>query len=482
MVHRLILAAVALALMWGAFAFGSVYPWAYGPLAASLAVLGILSFVTTRDGRPPLSRLPLALATVGLAAGLQLVPLPDSVLNTISPGTPSFLSQYDLTYLTARSVDPQADTPAPSPPMRPISVAPRATLVGLALFSCLALFALGIARLASQIGARPVAITVLCIGLLLAIVGTVQELALGREPQMLVYGFWQTQKGADPFGPFINRNHFAGWMIMALPVALSLLIESVERAVPITHIERPRDVLTVLSSPVGGQVLMTAVAGVVLALALALTESRSGIAGLLVGCAALMWQLTRHQRGNRGRAIVVGAVVMVVLVALAGAGVETSLGRFLQRDKSDATVSVVSAGGRLGVWRDTLRLFGSSPLTGYGLNSYGTAMVVYQSGDRSLHYQEAHNDYLQLAAEGGLLMGIPILASLYLFVSQVQQRFREAPGIGSTYWLRVGAVAALLSIASQSIFEFSLQMPGNAALFALLVGLALHQSPNLRRR
>jgi hypothetical protein len=67
-----------------------------------------------------------------------------------------------------------------------------------------------------------------------------------------------------------------------------------------------------------------------------------------------------------------------------------------------------------------------------------------------------------------------------IFVREVKRRFDEAPADGSTYWLRVGAVIALLGIAVQAFVEFSLQMPGNAALFAVIAAIALHRSPNLR--
>ena len=62
------------------------------------------------------------------------------------------------------------------------------------------------------------------------------------------------------------------------------------------------------------------------------------------------------------------------------------------------------------------------------------------------------------------------------------QVFREAPHKGTTYCLRVGATAGLISIALQSLVEFSLQMPGNAALFIVLGAIALHRSPHLHLR
>ena len=49
------------------------------------------------------------------------------------------------------------------------------------------------------------------------------------------------------------------------------------------------------------------------------------------------------------------------------------------------------------------------------------------------------------------------------------------------YWLRVGAVTGLVAIALQETVEFSLQMPGNAALCATLCGIALHRAPSKKQ-
>jgi O-antigen ligase len=162
---------------------------------------------------------------------------------------------------------------------------------------------------------------------------------------------------------------------------------------------------------------------------------------------------------------------------LAWAGVESISQRF-----SSTRLNVASPAGRLKAWSDTLAIIRDFPIAGSGLDTFGTAMMVYQTGDRRLHYQEAHNDYLQLVAEGGLLVGIPVLMVLGIFVREVRRRFREAPKEGTTYWLRVGAVVGLLSIALQSLVEFSLQLPGNAALFAMIAAIALHRSPSLGTR
>ena len=182
----------------------------------------------------------------------------------------------------------------------------------------------------------------------------------------------------------------------------------------------------------------------------------------------------RRQTGI-ARAIVAGSVLLVILGTVGWAGGDALVSKF--RDgQSEKSLTL-----RINAWRDTLAIIRDFPLAGSGLDTYGTAMMVYQDeASRALHFQEAHNDYLQLAAEGGLLLGVPILVTLGLFARDVRRRFREAPKAGTTYTLRVGAVVGMIAIAVQSLLEFSLQMPGNAVLFVLLAAIALHRSPNLR--
>jgi O-antigen ligase len=134
---------------------------------------------------------------------------------------------------------------------------------------------------------------------------------------------------------------------------------------------------------------------------------------------------------------------------------------------------------RLPIWRDTWHVISDFWLTGSGLNTYGVATLFYQTSVPIFHLREAHNDYLQLGAEGGVLLGAPILVAIAALVRAVRSRFVGSSG--SSYWIRLGAVTGLIAIAAQSIVEFSLQMPGNAALFAVLCGIALHRDPQFGR-
>jgi len=112
---------------------------------------------------------------------------------------------------------------------------------------------------------------------------------------------------------------------------------------------------------------------------------------------------------------------------------------------------------------------------GTGLNTFGTATLFYQTADLARHYVQAHNDYLQLLSDGGLLISLPVAILLAVFVGRVASRFRESSS-DADYWIRIGAVTGILSIACQEAVDFSLQMPGNAVLFVILVVLASRRS------
>jgi O-antigen ligase len=101
--------------------------------------------------------------------------------------------------------------------------------------------------------------------------------------------------------------------------------------------------------------------------------------------------------------------------------------------------------------------------------------------DPDKHVTAAHNDYLQLLAEGGALVCIPVGLVMLTIGWTVRRRFLDETGDTAEYWIRIGAVTGLVAIALQEIGDFSLQMPGNAVLFAVLLALAVrHAMPPCR--
>lgn len=474
----LLVAGLLALVAWGAFAFGAVYEWAFTPLGVAALALGGVSLVAYRRRTVLVLPFLAACGVIACAVAVQLAPLPDGALTRVSPATAAFLTRYDLTYTAERTPDPRGELPT-TPRPRPISIDPVATQHALFLLVACTLLAGGTAALLSSIGSRPLVLGLLGLGVALAVFGIAQDVTIGNVPHMQVYGFWKTQEGASPFGPFINRNHFAGWMAMVVPFTLTLMVERIGRSVPLDRLS-VRDLGRALASGEAGAALMYGAIGLLLTLSVALTESRSGLLALGAGAVLIALHVARTHRASGAAKALAGALLAFMLVGAAGAGLQTAIGRFFITNEKSATLNIASAGGRFEIWQGSARMIASAPLTGYGLGSFGTATIILQDGRRNAHWNAAHNDYIQLAVEGGLLVCIPVLVALALLVRDIRRRFAEAPAYGSTYWNRVGAVVGLVAIGVQSFFEFSLQMPGNAALFAVLIGIALHRSPNVR--
>jgi O-antigen ligase len=209
-------------------------------------------------------------------------------------------------------------------------------------------------------------------------------------------------------------------------------------------------------------------------LSLVLTMSRSGMSALLLAVSVTCIFALRRQDSRGSRMVKVAFLTLLLLVVGAWVGADAIMARFTQTDWSQFN-------GRRGAWADAWNIATRFPLTGTGLNTYGVATLFFQQHDLSFHYVQAHNDYLQLAAEGGLLLAVPAVIILGVFVAIVRRRFIEETST-TTYWLRVGAVTGLAAIALQETVEFSLQMPGDATLFAVLCAIALHRTPEHRMR
>jgi O-antigen ligase len=295
---------------------------------------------------------------------------------------------------------------------------------------------------------------------ILALIGIVQKpFYAGR-----IYGVWTPIMKGEAFGPFVNKNHFAGWMLMTVPLALALLAATVAGVRDVKPGWRSR--ILWLSSAEASQIILIAAASVVMALALVMTMSRSGITALALSVLLAAWFMLRGQRDRPRLAAGAAYLCVLIVIVVAWVGADSIVARFTGTNWTEFN-------NRRGAWQDAAGIAAAFPISGTGLNTYGVATLFYQRHELTEHYAEAHNDYLQLAAEGGVLLTVPALSCLALFVRDVRRRLKEDRG-STAWWLRAGAVSALVAMALQESVDFSLQMPGNAALFAIVCAIALH--------
>jgi O-antigen ligase len=381
---------------------------------------------------------------------IQVVPLQSGLLAHLSPATDHLLRQYDFTYASGVTT------------RHALSVDPAATWVAIAALVSLGVLFLGVARSLGSMPAARLVPYVLGVGVVLALAAIIQKpLYAGR-----IYGLWTPEFSGSPFGPFVNRNHFAGWMLMALPLSVAYLCGRLEKAWHSAGADARRRLLW-LGSPEGSQVLLIASSVLVMTLALVLSMSRSGIVCGVVALAAMAVRMRRRRPTSR-RFVFAGLCSLLLAVPLWWASPERLATHFGSADWRQVN-------GRLGAARDAWTIAQTFVPYGSGVNTYGVTSLFFQTYDRTSHYVQAHNDYLQLLAEGGLLLACPAAIFLALLAQQVRRRFRGGADDDLTWWVRAGASTSLLAIALQELVDFSLQMPGNAALFAVVAAIAVHE-------
>ncbi|MDO8794530.1 MAG: O-antigen ligase family protein [Vicinamibacterales bacterium] len=451
-----------LLLGWGALAFGAEYSWAYAPLLVFSVVVAVLGLLASTRGRFPARALGFALAAIFVGGLLQLVPLSQRTIRTVSPA--SVVADYRQLYAKATMRSGDAAAASDLEARRPVSIAPSRTVLGLTFLAAFAILLVGCARGISAVGPHGIARGILVLGLLVALLELMQK-ASGSD---VVYGFWYPpQLKGYQSAPFINRNHTAGWLVMALSLSAGYFAGGLANGLRGVKTGWRHRILW-LSSRDASETLLTGFAIAVMAISIVATASRSGSICLALVIVMFGWWMVRRQPSGSRKMIAFAYLLVVLFAAVSLGGVEILAGRFYGASWSNVD-------GRLDLWQDTIRVVRDFPLTGTGLNTYGIAMLHYQTVQDGSQYIEAHNDYLHILAEGGLLLGLPILLALLLFIREVWRRFREGADDTATYWLRAGAVTGLGAITFQEFFDFTLQMPGAAALFVVLVAIAIHR-------
>jgi putative inorganic carbon (HCO3(-)) transporter len=425
---------------WTLFAFAGAYRWTTIPLIAGAILLTLI--VRPAIGRRTAAVFDLALAACLAGVALQLVPLAPRLRLALSP----HLSEIEQALWL--------DTNPLTGPLRPISIDPDSTRWAFALAFAFALIFWSAREAFARGSVRTVVRGVAWTGLLLAATALLQH---ATAPKRL-YWIYPTIFGA-PFGPYLNRNDFATWLIMGIPVTIGYLLARIDvrhrRDDGGVRLEAAADPIVV--GLIGSACLMSA--------ALVTSVSRSGLTAAATATMCFLY-MGRDRLGRGGRAWLLVGVASIVGVAAAYANV----GALADRVGETMTAGI---GGRRTIWRETWPMARDFFVTGVGAGAYQRGMLVYQQSKGLFYFNHAHNEYLQFAAEGGLLLCVPLAITLGLGMGYLVRRVHadNTP----IFWIRVGAVTGMLAVAVQSFFDTGLRMPANTVLFAVLAALALHK-------
>jgi O-antigen ligase len=264
-------------------------------------------------------------------------------------------------------------------------------------------------------------------------------------------------------GTYVNRDHYAGLLALALPLALAWAAELWARAAA-----RERARAEPGWPPIGavlGVAALLLAAGAILA-GVILSQSRMGLVAAAAAVATVafggLWLRRTQQRPSRWLWLM---PILIVLGIVAFLSTDATVLRF-----GEALGGGIEGEGRLTLWRESWRLFRAYPLTGSGLGTYTHALSPFRSWMPMNAVEFAHNDYLQILDELGVV-GFALAMTLAGCLVRRSSALWLRPE-SRCPWLGLGLLAAFAAAALHSTVEFNLYIPANALALAWVAGVA----------
>jgi O-antigen ligase len=422
---------VCLAIILSALAYGTVHYWALAIFfigAVSILVLWLIDSWSLGSFRISRNVLQLPLLGMLLLGVFQLLPLRH----------PEDVGTHSISLVSSLSFDPYST--------RFILVQTAALLI---YFAAVLVFTDTPKRL------RLLVRTITVFGFFLAIFGLTQSFTSPDK----VYWIRELPQ-SQAFGPFINRHHFAGYMELALALPLGLVFTG--------SIEREKKFIYLFAAGL-------------MAVALIMTNSRGGLLSLfaeLLFLVATMGLRRRHKHKKRESeehkpriksAAMKAGLALALVVALFGGvvllGGEEALTRMVGSVNTDDPTT-----GRAHFWSVTVDIIKHHPWVGTGLGAFGVVYTSYDSRNGMYRLEQAHNDYLQVLSDGGIVGAV---IGLFFVVSLFRMGFaRRESRDDFRRGVATGALAGCFAVLVHSFFDFTLHTPANALLFLVLAALA----------
>lgn len=278
------------------------------------------------------------------------------------------------------------------------------------------------------------------LGFGVAVFGILQDLTFNGK----LYWFREMHNGGAPFGPYVNRNHFAGLMELIAPLGLAML------AVPGVRRQQLPLVALCAAMPVG---------------ALALSASRGGI--ISFGCeVVLLVFLLLMRRGEKRHVFTFLIAILLAGGLVAWLGVGQVMHRFSEIHNPEVTEI-----RRVAMAKDALHIFMDHKWKGTGLGTMISIFPRYETLYDGKIVDHVHNDHFELLAETGIFGGLCWLIFIGVLIRFGLKNLsaHQDPIVLS---VQLGALVACAGLMVHSLMDFNLHIPANALLFYLLAGLA----------
>jgi uncharacterized membrane protein len=269
---------------------------------------------------------------------------------------------------------------------------------------------------------------------------------------------------ANAFGPFVNRAHFAGLLVVVVPMALALVLAGERRGSRRRPVHTWGDRIRRWNSEESGPTRLVPFLIVLMGGAALVSGSRGGMVALLAALLVMACLGARGPSGasRAGRLALATALVVLAAVWIGGDVLSGTVTRLAEQ------IGGADEGTRAHLWGDVLRSWGPSAL-GSGVDSFKVAYPQFRTIQAPVVFAHAESDLVQLFADTGLVgLGL-VLATGALLALSLLRGYRDAES-GSRRMVCLGALVGLVGVAVQGIGNFNLPVMSNLLFLAVALG------------
>ncbi len=261
---------------------------------------------------------------------------------------------------------------------------------------------------------------------------------------------------------YVNHNHFSGYLELVIPLIIGLL-------------------LAYKSWPVQGnykkilRILLIAILAIVI-LAFVFSQSRGAWVCLTVSVIFMAVVLVRKKFLSKTRLLIFLFCIILGAVYIAG-GEDAVTKRFrtFQDFNSENFID-----GRMRIWEGSIEIIKNNPVIGTGIGTFVWAFPQYRQKELNVRARFAHNDYLHIAAEMGIMAALLMIFIFgYLIVYGVKRvshkyanRFSQPKKLFSIRdGILLGCAVGILSLSLHGLVDFNFHILANILMVAALAGI-----------
>jgi O-antigen ligase/tetratricopeptide (TPR) repeat protein len=452
---------VVLLLVFTPLAIGTVQPWSISLMEVmAFIILGLWLLRTALSKeislvKTPLS--PLISASIFLLI-FQMIPLPEWLIRSISAST-------DKIYLTFTAHGEGI--------IKTISLYRGATIEEFFKFAAYAsIFFVIVNHYRTEKQLEGIFITIIMMGCFISIFAVVQKILWNDR----LFWFYPLKEGITSnrtfiWGPYINHNHFAAYMEMAIPIGLGILLYNMNNIHNPGGIPFKQRIVSSLQSEKLPMMIFLTLSVLIMSALVFYSLSRGGILGY-TSSLVFFGALISRRRSLRKKARPLIAIGVIALSIAAITGISRIEDRFREIGETENIP-------RLDIWADTVNMVRDFPVLGTGAGTFRSVYPIYQTKYPVTIFEHTENDYIETLTDtgiAGLLILILMVATFLYSALKVwrkrQNRFVKCMG--------AGGISSCVAILIHGFTDFNLRIPANAMLLTVITATVYASLYNIK--